>query len=38
VAFRRKVAEQVGIGFELPTEKIEVAPICTQNKSASTFA
>jgi integrase len=29
VAFRRKVAEQVGIGSELPTEKAEVAPICT---------
>jgi hypothetical protein len=38
VAFRRKVAEQVGIGFELPAEKTEVAPICTQTKSASTFA
>ncbi len=38
VAFRRKVTEQVGIGFELPAEKTEVAPICTQTKSASTFA
>jgi Phage integrase family len=36
VAFRRKVAEQVGIGFELPEEKPEVAPICTQSVSVST--
>jgi Phage integrase family len=38
VAFRRKVAEQAGIGFELPAEKTEVAPICTQTITASTFA
>lgn len=38
VTFRRKVAEQVGIGFELPTEKAEDAPICTQSGSLSTFA
>ena len=38
VAFRKKVAEQVGIGFELPAEKAEVAPICTQSGSVSTFA
>jgi hypothetical protein len=37
VAFRRKVAEEVGIGFELPREKSEVAPICTQSGSLSTF-
>jgi site-specific recombinase XerD len=36
VAFRKKVAEQVGIGFELQTEKAEVAPICTQSVSVST--
>jgi integrase len=36
VAFRKKVAEQVGIGFELPAEKLEVAPICTQSVSVST--
>jgi integrase len=38
VAFRKKVAEQVGIGFELPAEKTEVAPICTQSGSVATFA
>jgi integrase len=27
VVFRKNVAEQVGIGFELPTENLEVAPI-----------
>ena len=32
VTFRKKVAEQVGIGFELPTEKPEVAPNCTQSE------
>src|SRR2546430_4566752 len=30
VTIRKKVAEQMGIGFELPTEKLEVAPNCTQ--------
>ena len=38
VAFRKKVAEQVGIGFELPTERLEVAPNCTQSELLSTFA
>jgi integrase len=38
VAFRKKVAEQMGIGFELPTEKPEVAPNCTQSELLSTFA
>jgi integrase len=38
VAFRKKVAEQVGIGFELPAEKTEVAPICTQSGFLATFA
>ena len=38
VAFRRKVAEQVGIGFDLPIEKVQAAPICTQSGSLSTFA
>jgi len=32
VAFRKKVAEQVGVGFELPVEKPEVAPKCTQSE------
>jgi integrase len=38
VPFRKKVVEQVGIGFELPTEKREVAPNCTQSELLSTFA
>jgi integrase len=38
VAFRKKVAEQVGIGFELPAEKLEAAPNCTQSELLSTFA
>lgn len=38
VAFRKKVAEQVGIGFELPTENVEVAPNCTQSQLLSTSA
>ena len=37
VTFRKKVAEQVGIGFELPVEKPEVAPNCTQSGLLSTF-
>lgn len=37
VAFRKKVAEQVGIGFDLPAEKLEVAPNCT-SELLSTFA
>jgi integrase len=37
VAFRKKVAEGVGIGFELPHE-LEVAPNCTQSELLSTFA
>jgi len=36
VAFRKKVAEQVGIGFELPNEKLEFAPNCTQSDLLST--
>ena len=36
VTFRKKVAEQVGIGFELPIEKFEVAPNCTQTLLLST--
>ena len=36
VTFRKKVAEQVGIGFELPIEKLEVAPNCTQTVLLST--
>jgi len=38
VAFRKKVAEQVGIGFELPGEIPEPAPNCTQSESASGLA
>jgi len=38
VAFRKKVAEQVGIGFELPTENPKVAPNCTQSELLSTSA
>jgi integrase len=38
VAFRKKVAEQVGIGFELPAQKPDLAPICTQSGSVSTCA
>src|SRR5271166_1752263 len=38
VTFRKKVAEQVGIGFELPSKKLEVAPNCTQSELLSTFA
>jgi integrase len=38
VMFRKKVAEQVGIGFELPTEKLEVAPNCTQSELLSASA
>jgi len=37
VTFRKKVAEQVGIGFELPSKKLEVAPNCTQSELLSTF-
>ena len=37
VVFRKNVAEQVGIGFELPTENLEVAPNCTQSELLSTF-
>jgi len=37
-AFRKKVAEQVGIGFDLPSEKLEVAPNCTQSELLSTSA
>ena len=32
VAFRKKVAEQVGIGFELPASDSDVAPNCTQSE------
>jgi integrase len=38
VMFRKKIAEQVGIGFELPAERSEVAPNCTQTELLSTFA
>jgi hypothetical protein len=32
VVFRKKVAEQVGIGFELPIKKPDLAPNCTQSE------
>jgi integrase len=32
VVFRKKVAEQVGIGFELPNKKPAPAPNCTQSE------
>ena len=35
VTFRKQVVEQVGIGFELPAEKLEVAPNCTQSELLS---
>jgi hypothetical protein len=38
VTFRKKVAEQVGIGFELPTAKLGVAPNCTQSELLSASA
>ena len=38
VAFRKQVAEQVGIGFELPAEKPEVAPYCTHTELLSDVA
>lgn len=38
VTFRKKVAEQIGIGFELATEKPEVAPYCTHSELLSHVA
>ena len=38
VAFRKQVAEQVGIGFELPAAKPEVAPYCTHTELLSHVA
>lgn len=38
VPFRKKVVEEVGLGFELPATKPEVAPNCTQSELLSTFA
>ena len=39
VPFRKQVAEQVGIGFELPTvENNEVAPNCTQSQFSARTA
>jgi integrase len=38
VAFRKKVAEQVGIGFELPASDTVVAPNCTQSQLLSASA
>jgi integrase len=35
VTFRKKAAEQVGIDFELPAQKLEVAPNCTQSELLS---
>ena len=38
VTFRKKVAEEVGIGFELSAEKPEVAPYCTHTELLSHVA
>ena len=38
VTFRKKVAEHVGLGFDLPDEKPAVAPNCTQTELSSTLA
>ena len=38
VTFRKKVAEELGIGFELPVEKTEVAPNCTHTALLSHVA
>ena len=38
LAFRRKVTEQVGFGFELPSSKPDVAPNCTQSGSVTALA
>jgi hypothetical protein len=38
VAFRKKVAEQLVIGFKLPSEELEGAPNCTQSELLSTLA
>jgi integrase len=38
VTFRKKIAEEVGIGFELPTEKPGVAPYCTHRDVLSHVA
>ncbi|MGC1658465.1 MAG: tyrosine-type recombinase/integrase [Candidatus Acidiferrales bacterium] len=38
VAFRKKVAEEIGIVFELTGETLEVAPNCIQIELLSTFA
>jgi hypothetical protein len=38
--FRRKIAEQVNIGFEIPASELDVAPqiaSCTQTTSLSTL-
>jgi hypothetical protein len=38
VAFRQKVAEHVGIGFEFPAEKPELVPNCTLSELLSHVA
>ncbi len=38
LAFRRKVAEQIGFGFELPRIQADVAPNCTQSESVTALA
>jgi integrase len=38
VTFRKTVAEQVGVGFELPTEVPQVAPCCTHSELLSHVA
>jgi hypothetical protein len=32
VTFRKKIVEEVGIGFEIPAEKPGVAPYCTHRE------
>jgi len=38
VTFRKKVTEEIGIGFELPADKPEVAPYCTHTELLSHVA
>lgn len=38
VPFRKQIAEQVGIGFELPPSDIDVAPNCTQSEVSARTA
>ncbi len=38
VALRKQVAEQMGVGLEVPVEKAQVAPHCNQSEFLSTVA